>query len=86
MTNPEKYIEGSFEKARRLVLYYDYIFKGGWPSRILVWAWHRMPKTQNKSYVGGDVIDFYKKLANKKEYFALLDEFNMKKTSYEETL
>ena len=78
--------ESSLERARRLVLYYDYIFKNGWPKRIHVWAFHRMPFVPGQRVTGGDVIDFYKKLANKKEFFALLDEFKYKKTPYESSL
>ena len=86
MRKDEPRVAGGEERARKMVLYYDYIFKGGWPPRILVWAYHRMPILFNKNYIGKDAVDFYIKLANKREYFALLDEFNMKKTSYEETL
>ena len=80
----KKEVETAMARSRRMVLYYEHIFKSGWPPRILVWAYNRMPK--ERSCIGNQVMDFYLKLANKKEYFALLEEFKMKKTGYEMTL
>ena len=68
-------------KARRMVMEYNYKFLSQWPRRIFVWAWFRMPRSQGIKYNGGHVIDYYKKLANKKEYFALLEELGFKKNS-----
>lgn len=62
---------------------YQEQYKNNWPPRVFIWAWHTMPRILHKGYTGADVIDYYKKLANKKAYFLLLSRLGLKKTNYE---